>query len=382
MDIYPERSKAFQALLQGEADAAFFPISADMQYLTGVQRPFPNFGAVHHPGAWLEGVWVGVSGDPVITLTRMSSELSGVGHEAGIDARVLGDWDDPAAVVSDVLAGIGAESPKRLAIGDACMGETVVALSRLFPGVGFVSGSHILGSQRRIKSSEEIEIMRKAGQITEAAFDAVLGTMRHGMTELDVIAEVDLQLRRRGAHGPSFTTSLYCSGPAHPLIHGQPEQTLNRRLDPPVSILFDFGAIFQGYCYDFGRTVVFGEPDGDMRQVHQLVMASQAAGIAALRARDTTAEQADAAARNVIDAGGYGGAFRHRLGHGIGLDVHEAPFLTSGDSTVLESGMLFTVEPSILQDTGFSARVEDVVLVGEEGGTPLTRNHPDLIVVG
>jgi len=381
MDVYLSRVRTFQKNLQGKAEAAFFPVSADMQYLTGVQRPFPNFGAVHHPGEWLEGVWVGAKVDPIITLTRMSSELSGVGHEAGIEKRILGDWDDPFSAVDSVLGQLGARKAGQVAIGDATSGESVVAISGLLPGVSFVSGTEILASQRRIKSAAEIDIMRQAGEVTEAAFEAVLQSLKHGMTELDVISEVDLQLRRRGARGPSFTTSLYCSGPDHPLIHGQPEQTLNRRLDPPVAVLFDFGAIFQGYCYDFGRTVFFGEPDDEMAEIHRLVMASQSAGIEALKAGAAKAETADAAARQVIEQTGFGEAFRHRLGHGIGLDVHEAPFLTAGDTTILQAGMLFTVEPSITQHAGFSARVEDVVVVGEEGGTPLTRSHPELIVV-
>lgn len=382
MDVYLSRIKTLQEDLRGAADAAFFPISADMQYLTGIQRPFPNFGAVHHPGEWLEGVWIGLSGDPIITVTRMSSEFSRVGHEAALEPRILGDWDEPSAAVGDVLAGFGVGDGPRIAIGDATSGETIVALSELLPGIEFRSGTELLARQRRIKSAKEIEIMRQAGAITEAAFEAVIDAMQHGMTELDMVSEVDLQLRRRGASGPSFTTSLYCSGPGHPLIHGQPEQTLSRRLEPPVAVLFDFGAIFQGYCYDFGRTVFFGEPDEDMLEIHRLVMASQAAGIGALRAGQATAESADAAARKVIDEAGYGDAFRHRLGHGIGLDVHEAPFLTAGDTTLLQAGMLFTVEPSITQHTSFSARVEDVVIVDHDGGTPLTRAHPELIVVG
>ncbi len=381
MDVYRSRIKAFQQNLAGKAEVAFFPVSADMQYLTGVQRPFPNFGAVHHPGEWLEGVWIGVAGDPIIMLTRMSSELSGVGHEAGLETRLLGDWDDPETSVKDVLSVLDAPEPDHIAIGDATLGESVVAFSKLLPGVVFTSGTKILASQRRIKSPDEVEIMRQAGAVTESAFEAVLKLLKHGMTELDVISEIDLQLRRRGARGPSFTTSLYCSGPDHPLIHGQPEQTLNRHLDPPVAVLFDFGAIFQGYCYDFGRTVFFGEPSAEMLEIHRLVMASQSAGMRALRAGVGTAEEADAVARQVIEDAGYGWAFRHRLGHGIGLDVHEAPFLTAGDATVLQAGMLFTVEPSITQETQFSARVEDVVAVGSQGGIPLTQSHPELIAI-
>ncbi|MEZ4617114.1 MAG: M24 family metallopeptidase [Caldilineaceae bacterium] len=107
------------------------------------------------------------------------------------------------------------------------------------------------------------------------------------------------------------------------------------------------GGVYEGYCYDFGRSVYFGEPDAEYRNVYALVMGAQAAGIAALKAGNSC-KMADAAARQVIADAGYGEAFMHRLGHGIGMDVHEPPFLTAGDQTILQPGMCFTAEPSIL----------------------------------
>ncbi|MCB0154214.1 MAG: M24 family metallopeptidase, partial [Anaerolineae bacterium] len=214
----------------------------------------------------------------------------------------------------------------------------------------------------------------------EAAFQAVLGRLKHGMTELDIISEVNLQMRKHGSLGPSFTTSMYNSGPDYELIFGKREEKWNRPLNPPVSLLFDFGAVLEGYCYDFGRTVAFGAPDAEFQRVFDLMMQSQKAGIAALKVGATTAE-VDAAARAVIEAGGYGEAFRHRLGHAIGLDVHEAPFLTKSDHTPVEEGMLFTIEPSIMQFGSFSARVEDVVVARPNGGEPLTTGFQTLHVI-
>ncbi|NJM41404.1 MAG: M24 family metallopeptidase, partial [Anaerolineae bacterium] len=132
-----------------------------------------------------------------------------------------------------------------------------------------------------------------------------------------------------------------------------------------------------GYCYDYGRSVFFGEPDAEYQRVYELVIASQTAGIAALKAGNTC-EQADAAARLVIEDAGYGYAFRHRLGHGIGMDVHEPPFLTKGDATVLRPGMCFTAEPSIFVPHQFGARVEDIVVVGANGGEALTHQYKAL----
>jgi Xaa-Pro aminopeptidase len=375
------RIEHFQTLLAEAADLAFLPPSADLQYLAGIPREIPTYGAVMHPGAWLEGAWLSPNRDPVLALPRMTAEFGGLSDIQNVDVRVLGDWDDPASLVKEILAEVDLSPKPRVAVGDTTAGETIVALQSLLPGATFVSATTILRQMRVIKSEAEIRMMRRAGEITTAAYEAVCEKLQHGMTELDLVSEIDYQLRRHGSLGPSFTTSLYCSGPEHPLILGRPRETWPRQLQPPVAILFDFGAVHEGYCYDFGRTVFFGEPDAEFQRIYQLVMESQAAGIAAMRAGQVAAADVDDAAREVIAAAGYGQEFRHRLGHGIGMDVHEPPFLTAGDQTVLQDGMLFTVEPSIMQFDAFSARVEDVVVAREDGGHPLTSGYRDLHVV-
>jgi Xaa-Pro aminopeptidase len=175
-------------------------------------------------------------------------------------------------------------------------------------------------------------------------------------------------------------TSFYNMGISHPFDFHNREETLLLPLDAPVSISFDFGAVHDGYCYDYGRSVFFGDPGAEYGRIHALVMAAQAAGIAALREGNTCA-QADGTARAVITDAGYGEAFRHRLGHGIGMDVHEPPFLTTGDTTVLRPGMCFTVEPSIFIPHQLGCRVEDVVVVGADGGEALTSGYQQLLVV-
>ncbi len=380
---YSKRIADFQERLSGKADVAFFPVaSSDLQYLTGVPRDIPNFGAVLHPGAWLEGAWLSPDNQPVLALPRMSAEFGGLENVEGIEIRVLGDWDDPANLVKGILRQFNLPDNPRVAISDWSQGETVSSLNAILSGASFASATDILREMRVIKSEEEIEMMRQAGAITEAAFADVLSNLKLGMTELELISEVNFQLRKHGSLGPSFTTSLYNSGPNHPLLFGQREETWKRVLNPPVSILFDFGAAYQGFCYDFGRTVFFGEPDAEFLKIYDLIMASQAAGVAAMKAGSATTTQVDAAARQVLIDAGYGEEFRHRLGHGIGMDVHEPPFLTAGDETPLEEGMLFTVEPSITQFNGkYSARVEDVVVARPDGGEKLTNGFQELFVV-
>ncbi len=380
MATYNERMTRFQQLLQSKADVAFIPITTDLEYLTGIPRDIPNFGVTLHPGAWLEGAWLTSTRGPVIALPRMTAEFGGLGDSAG-DVRVLGDWDDPAVLVADILNGFDLPARPRVAISDHAHAESVIQIQRLMPDAVFISATDILRELRTIKDAGEIESMRRAGAVTESAFTDVIKQLKLGMTELDIISEVDFQMKRHGSLGPTFTTSLYNSGPKLPLLHGKRLDSWKRELWPPVSVLFDFGAEFEGMCYDFGRTVAFGAPSDEFQRVYDLVMASQKAGIAALKAGAATCEDADAAARAVIEDAGYGDTFRHRLGHGIGKDVHEPPFLTKGDKTVLREGMMFTIEPSIMQHDSFSARVEDVVLAGPNGGIPLTTGFQSLIII-
>lgn len=374
------RLAAFAERLGGRADLAFIPLGTDLHYLAGIARDIPKYGVTLHPGDWLEGAWVAPGHTPVLALPRMTAEFGGRGAPEGVELRVLGDWDDPAKLVAELLARFKLPARPRIAVSERAHADSLIHLQALVPDAVFVSATAITRELRRIKSPEEIALMREAGRRTEAAFAEVLPKLRFGMTELDVVAEIDFQMKRQDSLGPTFTTTLYNTGPNHPLMLGRRMASWKRVLTPPVSVLFDFGASHEGLCYDYGRTVSFGEPSAEQIRVHALVMRAQRAGIAALKVGSTCA-QVDAVARQVILDAGLGAGFRHRLGHGIGWDVHEPPFLTKGDETVLEDGMLFTIEPSVLQDTSFSARTEDVVVAREGGGERLTAGFQELFVV-
>jgi Xaa-Pro aminopeptidase len=381
MATYRDRMNRFRALLPGRADLVFVPMGTDLDYLTGIHRDIPNYGRNLHPGMWLEGAWIAPDRDPILTIPRMTAEFGAKGGTDGMDVRVLGDWDDPVTMVRGILTELCIGEGATIATSDDAEAESLMELQALVPGAQFTSATHILRKLRVIKDADEIATMREAGRITEAAFADVLKMLRIGMTELDIVAEVDFQMKRHGSLGPSFTTSLYNTGPNHPMRFGRRLETWPRVLTAPVSVLFDFGAVHDGMCYDFGRTVSFGAPSEEQIRVHRLIMDSQRAGIAALKAGAVTCEEVDRVARAVIEDAGYGDKFRHRLGHAIGWDVHEPPFLTKGDTTLVEEGMIFTIEPSIFQDGTFSARVEDCIVARPDGGEALTTGWQDLVVV-
>ncbi|RVT81525.1 aminopeptidase P family protein [Rhodobacteraceae bacterium CCMM004] len=381
MASYADRLTRFQESIGGQADLVFFPMGTDLDYLTGIHRDIPNYGRNLHPGMWLEGAWIAPGRDPILTVPRMTAEFGAPGGLDAFDVRVLGDWDDPEEMVRGILAEVGLGDSPVIAVSDNAEAESLIELQKLRPGVRFASGTGMLRPIRVIKDEGEIEKMRKAGAVTEAAFAETVKKMAPGMTELEVLSELDYQMKAHGSLGPSFTTSMYNTGPDISLEFGDKLKSWPRKLTPGTSVLFDFGAVLDGMCYDYGRTAVIGEPSDEQVKVHRLIMESQAAGIAALKAGAVTCEEVDKAARDVLDDAGYGHAFRHRLGHAIGWDVHEPPFLTKGDTTQVEEGMIFTIEPSIFQDGGVSARVEDCIVARPDGGEKLTTGNQDLIVV-
>lgn len=360
-------------------DLLFLSRSANLSYVTGLVREEPNFGNTMYPGEWLTGAWIPQSGAPILTVPKMVADFHPVDAGA-MEVRVLGAADTGMVTAASVLESLRIPAGATIAVEDRSWSESLLNLQALRPQAKFVLASTVLSPLRRIKDDAEIAVMRAAGAITEAAYAATLPRLKHGMTNLDLITEVNYQLRKHGSTAPSFVTSFYNISPEFPFDFHNRDEVLQIPLNAPISISFDFGAVYQDYCYDFGRSVFFGEPDAEFRRIYALVMASQAAGINAL-AVGGTCEAADAAARRVIVEGGYGEAFRHRLGHGIGMDVHEPPFLTAGDATQLVEGMCFTVEPSIFMPHHMGARVEDVVVVRPGGGEALTTGFQSLHIV-
>jgi Xaa-Pro aminopeptidase len=185
-----------------------------------------------------------------------------------------------------------------------------------------------------------------------------------GVTMIELQEEVEHQLRVRGSRTPSFPTHIFTSG-AVPLDNQG--ETPSEPLQDGDPVLFDFGAVVEGYCSDFGRTIVCGEPPAEYAETHDVLLGAQEAGRRAA-VPGAVARDVNAACRAPIEAAGLGEAFRHRMGHGIGLDVHEPPFLSVEDETPLENGMTFTDEPSIILDSRFGMRVEDIIVVTAAGG--------------
>ena len=230
---------------------------------------------------------------------------------------------------------------------------------------------------RMIKSDDEIDNIRSAARIADEAFAQLLPTLRSGLTEREVALELEFLMRKAGASGMSFDP-IIASGPRSALPHARPG---DRIFSVGDFVVFDFGCVVNGYCSDMTRTVVIGEPEEKHLTIYDLVLEAQMESLKAVGPGKTGAE-IDAIARNIISDRGYGEYFGHGLGHSLGLEVHENPRLSKTDQTVLQPGMIVTVEPGVyLPDFG-GVRIEDLVLVTEDGHEVLSSTFKELYVVG
>lgn len=229
---------------------------------------------------------------------------------------------------------------------------------------------------RQVKEPYELERMRKAQEITDAAFSEVLGRIREGMTEKELAAELVYCLLKNGGEGLSFEP-IVVSGPNSSLPHGVPG---DRKLQKGDFITMDFGVMYQGYCSDMTRTVALGYATEEMRQVYDIVLKAQSAGIAASRA-GVTGKEVDAAARQVIIDAGYGAYFGHGYGHSLGLEIHESPNCNPSGTAVMQENMVSSAEPGIYLPGKFGVRIEDVVVFQPDGCENLTHSPKNLIII-
>lgn len=374
MGVHERRlAKIHAAMADRNLDLLFLPPSPYMYYATGIHELF--FPLIKVPGDWLSGVLISRDRKPIFLVQWMLARHVEMDAPEVVDRRTLEDGVAPDDLLRAVLREF-AGSVQRLGVADQTWVRTVNALHAALPDTTVVLASEILNDLLAIKDDEALRRMRRAAEITDAAHPDVLSRLKLGMTVRDVALEVDYQLRKHGADDNSFQTGIVFTQP-----DGAPS-TSDRPLMPGDSVTFDYGCRALGYSSDFGRSAFAGEPSHEYRRIHATVLAAQATGMQAMKGGQVTGAQVDAIARQVIVDAGYGPNFTHRLGHGIGIKVHERPFLDAADDTVLQSGMTFTVEPSIRVPGESANRVEDVVLVTDDGGVFLNHCSRDLYVIG
>jgi Xaa-Pro aminopeptidase len=294
-------------------------------------------------------------------------------HPEG-EVVVVNETDDGAAIFEQLARTLGIKHC--LAVGDRVWTETALHLGRAVGLQRLQTGSYLVNGLRRTKSAEELEAMGRAIATVEHTMAAVTALVVPGVTMLELAEAVEHELLAAGSRTPSFTTHIFTGLGEDDFDSGT--ATARSPIPGGTSVMFDFGGVVDGYCSDFGRTIYCGEPPDDYREAYDVMLAAQEAGRAAARA-GALAREVNAACRAPIEAAGLGEHFRHRMGHGIGMDVHERPFLSPEDETPLEPGMTFTDEPSIIVPGRFSVRIEDMIVV-EEGGGKKLNSYPAALV--
>ena len=281
----------------------------------------------------------------------------------------------------DLLDAVGdalPDGPLKLGFEDANVSvRTHARLRGLLDGqIELVATGGAVEKLRVVKDPDEVEAIRAACAVADAAFEQLLSEGLVGRTERQVALALEFAMRELGADRPSFD-SIVAAGPHGALPHATPSDVM---IEPDQLVVIDWGARLNGYCSDCTRTVATGQLDETAQEVYALVRSAQLAGVEAVRAgRD--GREADAIARAVIEGAGQGEHFGHGLGHGVGLEIHEAPRLSKRSEDQLQAGMVVSVEPGVYLPGSLGVRIEDLVVVTDQGCEILTGLPKELRVV-
>lgn len=232
----------------------------------------------------------------------------------------------------------------------------------------------IIEALRMIKTEEELQVMKQAAHIVDAAFEHILSFIKPGVKEIEVANELEFFMRKQGATSSSFDT-IVASGLRSALPHGTAS---TKEIVEGELVTMDFGALFQGYCSDITRTVAVGEISEELSKIYYTVLEAQERGIREIKP-NMTGKEADKITRDYIESKGYGKYFGHSTGHGLGLEVHEGPSLSPRSSTILEKNMVVTVEPGIYVPGVGGCRIEDDIVITSTGNERLTTSSKELI---
>ncbi|HMP41440.1 MAG TPA: Xaa-Pro peptidase family protein [Roseiflexaceae bacterium] len=288
-------------------------------------------------------------------------------------------WDDdagPAQALSSACHALGLAG-KHLGIEHMVMRVFELRALETAAGVRVSDATQLIAGLRMAKDTVELAAMRMAVQIAEEALQQALAQIHRGMTERELAAAWEAGIRAAGCI-PSFDIAAG-AGPNGASPH---HTNSERPLQPGDLVVLDGGAFYQGYASDITRTIAIGEPSAEARRVYELVAAANRAGREAAAQPGASGASIDHAARTVIDAAGYGPYFIHRTGHGLGLEIHEPPFIVGGSHERLPVGATFTVEPGIYLAGKFGVRIEDDLVITADGAETLTSFTRDLLVFG
>lgn len=364
---------AARLVREGGHAALLVGVGPDLRYLAGYDAM---------PLERLTLLVVTPGGPPTMVAPRLELVPARLAPAVAAGLVELIGWDetdDPHGLVADLVRGGGGRGS--IPVSDQLIALHLLKLQGRLPGVAFVSGSAVMRPLRIVKHRDEIEILRRAAAAADRVVDRIAGGRLIGRTEADVSREVRELLVEEGHQTALF--AIVASGPNAASPHHAASDRVIRAGD---AIVLDIGGSLDGYASDTTRTlwVTGGDPahrpDQEFLRLFSILHAAQAEATHAVRP-GVAAERIDAVAREIITAGGHGPHFFHRVGHGIGVEAHEDPYLIAGNAEPLVEGMAFSVEPGIYLEGRYGARIEDIVVCGPDGPDPLNRSSRDLRVV-
>lgn len=350
-------AKAQRLMAEHGIDAVFIGAGSSLTYFTGMRW---------WDSERLTGVILPRKGEPVYVTPEFERVRTLEQIKLGNDVRGWQEDEDPYALVAKVLRDMG-HATGTLGMEEAVPYFRAKGIADALPQAKVVPAWPVVSGCRRVKSAAELTLMKLANEATLAVYEAVWKALKPGMTEQDISGLLAMAYARTGLNGDAsvnigkYTASPHGSDKPQHLVEGTP-------------IIFDGGCRAGGYTSDITRTVVLGQPDDEIRKVFDIVLKAQTAALNAARPGVAMGD-VDAAARKVISDSGYGPDYRyfsHRLGHGIGLDMHEWDYLVRGNKHLLEPGMTFSDEPGIYIPDRFGVRLEDILYVTEDGAALMT----------
>lgn len=343
IDVTSRLSRAQTAAADHGVDALVITPGADLRYLSGYDaKPLERLTALLLPAA----------GEPVLVVPELELPAA---HAAGVTCEIIAwaETDDPFALVGRRLAGLAT-----IAVDDHMWAERVLALRTVLPAATLGLAGGIIRPLRARKDADEINALREAAQTIDRVHRRMGEWLRAGRSERAVGADIARAIIDEGHERVDFV--IVASGPNGASPH---HELSDRVIEPGDPVVVDIGGTMpSGYCSDSTRTyAVGGEAPAEFRAAYEVLHRAQAAQLAYARP-GVTAESVDAVGRGLLDDAGYGDAFIHRTGHGIGLDTHEDPYIVAGNDLVLEPGMAFSIEPGFYLPGRFGARIEDIVV--------------------
>ena len=353
-------------LTEKQADAAFITSTENVFYLSGF---------FSDPHERLLAVLAFPNEEPILICPQMEVPDA---KQAGWQYEVLGisDTQNPWEVIKETLRKRDITIQTLAVEKEHLTMERLEGLNSILNQPTYISAEEKMRQLRMIKSPSELKIIKEACRLADYAVKIGTEEIAEGKTEMEILAALEYQLKKEGVSEMSFAT-MVLTGENAASPHGVPGQTKVKKGD---LVLFDLGVVVDGYCSDITRTVAYGQINDEQREIYNTVLQAQIAAVEACRPGKTCAE-IDITARNIIRNKGYGDYFPHRLGHGLGISVHEYPSLTEINDLKLQEGMVFTIEPGIYVPGKAGVRIEDDVYITENGVEILTKFPKELVTI-